>query len=325
MTISAALKNLFAVDPSEWASYGQDVTYSDDKYRIFVSDKLGGFDDIVKVHEALEHTGLIVNSREPSVGDCGITTTEGHTTLGFGDGKGGFYDRVALSDNAAALAELGKGFSFEVGFGNRNEREVIEALSQAATFIASNRDQAILKKAAHERELAALAKRDREYEALASKLQASAGRNDAADEAFVVSYIKTQLQGLIPGGVIEILAPEAAPAIEWVYGLKTQERKVRIALTGGELKKFRDAPFDEKSRFMDTLSNALSEKLPLTRREFANINGVEKGSVLTARIVGSSAKLAAEISGALEETISSGLTPPTGRYGAAEKPSSRPA
>lgn len=133
--VQQQLERLLDLDPSD----DRGVERIGAGYKLFISRTFGGLHDIVHIHKLLEQVGLIDNSREPMVGEYEIATTDGAVSLGFGDGKGGFYDRVALSDNASAVADMKQGYSYEINFGDRNPATVARNLSNAVALGAAHK------------------------------------------------------------------------------------------------------------------------------------------------------------------------------------------
>jgi len=86
--------------------------------------------------------------------------------------------------------------------------------------------------------------------------------------------------------------------------LKTVERDISITLSPREAERFRKMPYDGPngtSAYMDKISKAFGEKLTITRPTFMRIDGVNgRDGVLTGSVVGSSARLAAELNGELK-------------------------
>jgi hypothetical protein len=305
--IQQLLRELFDTNPSNYLQPGHVVERDGDNYKLFVSGTMGGFSDIVNAHKALEHAGLVDNSRDPEVGEYGITTKDNHITLGSADAGGNFIDKAALSDNANGTAQPNIGFGFEISFAGKSESVVEQKLGQAISFLAAERDRTILKKAAEERAKVAAAKKEHQIEALAAQLQEEVGRTDSIDEKAVVNYAKTQLEKAMPGIQVTITPPEDDQVFDIVYGIKTKSRRLRIELPADEETRLSGISFDDpggKSDLMNKLAAALREKLTLTRSDFADISGSEPGGILTGTLAGTSAKLSAEIRGALQQEVS---------------------
>lgn len=293
--IISKLNKLIDAGKSKHANPGAIVKIGDE-YQVKLGETMGTYSDIIRVHKYLAEAGLVDGSRQPEVGDYGITTSKGHITLGYGDGKGGFIDNVQLSDNVRGTSKLGEGFGMAIGFGDREPKEIGHKLDEAIRLQKLDLDRAQDAEKGSNNHVSRIKDLDqmRDHEAGFSSLKRRRSTED--NVAIVQKFVADIVKDVAPGLPVKVTydASESA-SVKYVYDLSKPTFKIELPVD-----KIAGDPWE----VADKITARIQEKFP--NKQKLPVSGIrsKQDTVMVGEIFGSPERLAAQIEGTLGGVVS---------------------
>jgi hypothetical protein len=283
------LQKLATTGKSEYADNIKATQSDEHSYDLSLGRQMGTFDDMARINKYLSEAGLSPNNLNPFM-EHGIVTTQGHTPLGMGDGKGGFHDKVALSDNVTGTTALGNNFGLHINLEGYSDKEIMQKLDKAIQLQKMDLDlneERGAGRAQHKQRVRGL---DVARDQLASVDSFKRRRSEADNVKTVRRFIEETVRNFAPNADITVRYDgEPNKVTEMVYNLSKPQFTFTIAPN--------DTTID-REEFSKKVNERIREKIRYNAAlPVSGINSFHPGGMMKGELIGSAARLAAEIEG----------------------------